>query len=86
MPEPVLRAENLIKRYRRGTQIVRALDDVSLTVGKAQTVALMGPSGSGKSTLLHCLAGILTPDAGEVWVGDERIDQLTERARSRLRL
>jgi putative ABC transport system ATP-binding protein len=45
----------------------------------------MGPSGSGKSTLLHCLAGILVPDAGEVWLGDRRIDALPEPARSTLR-
>ncbi len=68
MPEPVLRAENLIKRYRRGTQIVRALDDVSLTVGKAQTVALMGPSGSGKSTLLMILGALDRPDNGTLYI------------------
>ena len=36
----------------------------------------MGPSGSGKSTLLHCLAGILTPEEGEVWFGGQRLDTL----------
>ena len=36
----------------------------------------MGPSGSGKSTLLHCLAGILTPDEGEVWFAGQRLDTL----------
>ena len=38
----------------------------------------MGPSGSGKSTLLHCLAGILTRDAGEVRFGGRRIDTMSE--------
>jgi putative ABC transport system ATP-binding protein len=45
----------------------------------------MGPSGSGKSTLLHCLAGILTPDDGEVWFAGRRIDVLPEAERSALR-
>jgi putative ABC transport system ATP-binding protein len=45
----------------------------------------MGPSGSGKSTLLHCLAGILTPDTGQVWFAGRRIDTLREAERSALR-
>jgi putative ABC transport system ATP-binding protein len=45
----------------------------------------MGPSGSGKSTLLHCLAGILTPDEGEVWFAGQRMDTLREAKRSELR-
>jgi putative ABC transport system ATP-binding protein len=45
----------------------------------------MGPSGSGKSTLLHCLAGILTPEAGEVWFSGRRIDSLGENERTALR-
>jgi putative ABC transport system ATP-binding protein len=45
----------------------------------------MGPSGSGKSTLLHCLAGILTPDEGEVWFGGSRVDTMSETQRSKLR-
>ena len=45
----------------------------------------MGPSGSGKSTLLHCLAGILVPDAGEVWYGGQRLDSLSDARRRALR-
>jgi len=45
----------------------------------------MGPSGSGKSTLLHCLAGILVPDAGEIWFDGRRVDTLREQERSALR-
>ena len=50
-----------------------------------EIVAVMGPSGSGKSTLLHCLAGILTPDEGEVSFDGRRLDTLGEARRSELR-
>jgi putative ABC transport system ATP-binding protein len=62
-----------------------ALHGADLTVGTGEVLAVMGPSGSGKSTLLHCLAGILRPDAGEVYFAGTRIDQLRERARTLLR-
>ena len=45
----------------------------------------MGPSGSGKSTLLHCMAGILTPEEGEVWYAGERLDTRSDDRRSELR-
>jgi putative ABC transport system ATP-binding protein len=62
-----------------------ALCGVDIAVGAGEVLAVMGPSGSGKSTLLHCLAGILRPDAGEVHFQGQRIDQLSERARTLLR-
>jgi putative ABC transport system ATP-binding protein len=62
-----------------------ALRGADLAVGAGEILAVMGPSGSGKSTLLHCLAGILTPDAGEVWFAGERIDTIRENERSALR-
>jgi putative ABC transport system ATP-binding protein len=54
-------------------------------VSDGEILAVMGPSGSGKSTLLHCLAGIFTPDSGEVWFGGQRTDQLSDKNRSQLR-
>jgi putative ABC transport system ATP-binding protein len=62
-----------------------ALRGADLTIATGEIVAVMGPSGSGKSTLLHCLAGILVPDAGEIWVDEQRIDTLDETRRSELR-
>jgi putative ABC transport system ATP-binding protein len=62
-----------------------ALRGADLDVTAGEVVAVMGPSGSGKSTLLHCLAGILRPEAGEVWFDDVRLDTLAEPGRSRLR-
>jgi putative ABC transport system ATP-binding protein len=62
-----------------------ALRGASLGVGQGEIVAVMGPSGSGKSTLLHCMAGILTPDRGEVWFGGQRLDTLSDEHRSEMR-
>ena len=62
------------------------LHDVDFTIERGEVVSVMGPSGSGKSTLLHCLAGLLAPDAGEVHMDGERIDTLSERRRSTIRL
>jgi sulfate transport system ATP-binding protein len=58
-----------------------ALEDVSITVGDGALTALLGPSGSGKSTLLRIIAGLETPDAGEVVIGDEDVTRSPARTR-----
>ena len=78
---PILVATDLHKQFGQ-TEALRGID---VAIGPGEIVAIMGPSGSGKSTLLHCLAGILTPDAGSVELAGRRIDSLGEAERSRLR-
>src|SRR5690348_14429884 len=63
----------------------QALAGASLAVTGGEILAVMGPSGSGKSTLLHCLAGIFTPDRGQVWFKGEQLDTLSDAARTELR-
>ncbi|HEY6593311.1 MAG TPA: ABC transporter ATP-binding protein [Asanoa sp.] len=54
------------------------MDGVDLVVEAGETVSVMGPSGCGKSTLLHLLGGLERPDAGELHLGGERVDGLSE--------
>jgi putative ABC transport system ATP-binding protein len=83
--EPVVRARNLRRDFGSGEGLVRAVDGVDLDVMRGETVAVMGPSGCGKSTLLHLLGGLDRPGAGELWLADQRIDQMSERELARLR-
>ena len=78
---PVLAGRGLVKYY--GDVVGLAGVDVAVRAGEA--LAVMGPSGNGKTTLLHVLAGILSPDQGEVWLSGERVDQLGDAARTKLR-
>jgi putative ABC transport system ATP-binding protein len=56
--------------------LTEALRGTSISLHDGEIVVVMGPSGSGKSTLLHFLAGIVTPDSGEVHFGGRRINEL----------
>jgi putative ABC transport system ATP-binding protein len=80
MPErpPIVEIRNLHKSYRRGTQILPVLSDISLDIQEGEFLALMGPSGSGKTTLLNLIAGIDQPDAGVIRVGGIDITTLSE--------
>ncbi|MFI7020583.1 ABC transporter ATP-binding protein [Streptomyces sp. NPDC050164] len=79
------RARGLTKAYGSGETTVLALDSVDVDIVRGRFTAVMGPSGSGKSTLMHCLAGLDTVSAGQVWLGDTEITGLRERELTRLR-
>jgi putative ABC transport system ATP-binding protein len=79
--ETMIEAREVVRSFGQ----TQALRGASIAAGAGEIVAVMGPSGSGKSTLLHCLAGILTPDEGEVWFDGQRLDTLAEARRSELR-
>jgi sulfate transport system ATP-binding protein len=72
-----IRIEGLTKRF--GDFV--ALDDVSLDIPDGELTALLGPSGSGKSTLLRIIAGLETPDAGRVWLGDTDVTRVPPQKR-----
>ena len=82
---PIVRAKGLSKQYGSGEGLVRAVDEVDLEVAPGEALAIMGPSGCGKSTLLHLLGGLDRPSSGELWLGDRRIDKLSERGLAQFR-
>ena len=84
-PKTIVEIKNLIKTYRRGTQTVPVLEDITFDICEEEFLALMGPSGSGKSTLLNIIAGIDKPDSGTVTVGGIDISSLSEGELARWR-
>jgi len=79
-PEYIIATENLTKIYDEGAIPVRAVNNVSLKVGKGEFTALVGPSGSGKTTLLNLIGGLDYPTDGKVWVNGVEISQMKKSA------
>lgn len=74
----LLKVEHLTKIYGKENNQVKALDDVSFSVGKGEFVAIVGASGSGKSTLLHLIGGVDRPTSGKVTINDQDIFELND--------
>ena len=82
---PILETVSVSKIYGVGSQQVKAVDDVSVSVQPGEFVAVVGPSGSGKTTLLALLAGLLRPTSGQVLIGGIDIGALAEGDSARFR-
>jgi putative ABC transport system ATP-binding protein len=78
MNQEVIRLDNITRFFKVGTEIVRALRGVSLTINKNEFVALMGPSGSGKSTLMNLLGCLDTPSSGSYWLNGKDVSKLLD--------
>ena len=81
-----VRCVDLCKTYRQGDQDIKALDHVSIEIATGGFVCLSAPSGGGKTTLLNAIGGLDIPDSGEVYVDDQRIDNLSKGELADLRL
>ncbi|MSX36786.1 MAG: ATP-binding cassette domain-containing protein [Actinobacteria bacterium] len=71
-----LRVQNVERTFALKDDVVRALDKVSLEVPVGSFISLIGPSGCGKSTLLRLLAGLESPDAGSLLIGERSPDEM----------
>jgi putative ABC transport system ATP-binding protein len=83
--EPIVRVEHVHKFFRRGSEQIDVLMDLSLDVPRREFLALMGPSGSGKTTLLNLIAGLDRPSEGVIQVEDDVISDMSEASLAKWR-
>ncbi len=81
----ILRTENLCKNYGKDDTLVKALDNVNLSVEKGDFIAVVGSSGSGKSTLLHVLGGVDTITSGRVLINNQDYFKLSDKEQTKFR-
>ncbi len=82
---PLVRLVHLGKHFTKSKDTIAIFDGLDLSIAGGDFVAVMGPSGSGKTTLLNLMGGIDRPDAGEILIAGQRIDQLSEGALAKWR-
>ena len=85
MTRTLIDTRDLVKQYRMGDNVVRALDGVTLTIEEGEFVAVMGPSGSGKSTFMNLIGCLDGPSAGDYLLAGENVAKLSGDALSRIR-
>jgi putative ABC transport system ATP-binding protein len=85
MPDAIIEATDLRRRYGEGDAAVDALDGVTVAFEPGRFTAIMGPSGSGKSTLMHILAGLDRPTGGSVKLNGTEITDLEDDSLTQLR-
>jgi len=74
----MIRLEAISRHYKVGTEIVKALDEITLNIRRNEYVALMGPSGSGKSTLMNLLGCLDTPTAGSYFLNGKDVSRMND--------
>src|SRR5215831_19420709 len=82
---PAIRLESVSRQYTMGETVIRAVNDVSLTVPSGEFLALLGSSGSGKSTLLNLIAGLDRPSSGAVVANGQDLSKMPSLELARYR-
>ena len=85
MQQELLRVEALTKYYKVGSEVVKALRGVNLSIFRNEYVALMGPSGSGKSTLMNILGCLDTPTSGRYFLNGKDVSKLVDNELAEIR-
>ena len=81
----IIRTKNLIKEYEAGSQIVKALNGIDLSVEKGEFISIMGPSGSGKTTLMNIIGCLDSPTNGTYHLNDRSVSELDDDELAKIR-
>ncbi|MFN5072477.1 MAG: ABC transporter ATP-binding protein [Cyclobacteriaceae bacterium] len=81
----IIKTTHISRMYKMGDNIVNALQDISISIERGEYVAFMGPSGSGKSTLMNIVGCLDTPTAGEYWLNNQLVSDMTENELAEVR-
>lgn len=85
MKQEVIKLIDITRHFKLGTEVVRALRGLSLTIYRNEFVALMGPSGSGKSTLMNLLGCLDTPTSGQYYLNNKDVSKLDDNSLAEIR-
>jgi len=83
--QAIIQCTELAKYYKVGTQIVKAIQSISLTINRGEYVAIMGPSGSGKSTFMNIIGCLDTPTQGQYILNNHDVSNLTDDSLAEIR-
>jgi putative ABC transport system ATP-binding protein len=81
----MIELKNIHRDFQVGDQIVHALDDINLKIEQGEYLSVMGPSGSGKSTLLNIIGMLDSPSAGQYFLNNKNVTELSEEEQARVR-
>lgn len=82
----MLEFKGVTKSFKDGNHIIEAVKPTDLKFNQGELIAIVGPSGSGKSTFLTMAGALQTPTSGEIWINDNNITKLNQKALARIRI
>jgi putative ABC transport system ATP-binding protein len=77
--KPLIKAENIIKKYRMGSHIVSVLNNINLKIYPGEILTILGTSGSGKTTFLNLAAGLERPTKGNIFINGHNLNKISEK-------
>ncbi len=83
--KPIIKAENIIKKYRMGSQIVPVLNNINLKIPPGEILTILGTSGSGKTTFLNLAAGLERPTKGNILIDGHNLNKISEKGMAAFR-